>query len=221
MGLIREEAPSAVERRVRDLVLEHVRRVCEAVREMVLTIESYTSMNSGGVLLHLAKTKQMEGEADDYRRSIYEYLAKASIAILNREDWIRMSMDLDKVADLAYSVAYRASVACDKGWFPPAEVVASLNELAETTLQLCEKLKEAFFIYSFNVERSLAICRDIEKAEEEVDKLHRDLNMRILEVTTLPLTLLLRDICERMEEMSDTIVDAVQDLRLIALYRVG
>ncbi|MEM4700148.1 MAG: DUF47 family protein [Candidatus Nezhaarchaeales archaeon] len=221
MSLIREEAASAVERKVRDLVLEHVRRVCEAVRGMVLTIESYTSMNPRAVLLHLAKTKQMEGEADDCRRNIYEYLAKASVAILNREDWIRMSIDLDKVADLAYSTAYRASIACDKGWFPPAEIVAGLNELAETTLQLCERLKEAFFVYSFNVERALAICKDIEKAEEEIDRLHRDLDMKILEVTTPPLTLLLRDVCERMEEMSDTIMDAVQDLRLIALYRIG
>ncbi|MCX8205024.1 MAG: DUF47 family protein [Candidatus Nezhaarchaeota archaeon] len=221
MSLIREEAPSTIERRVRDLVLEHVRRVCEAVREMVLTLESYTSMSSREVLLHLSRTKQMEGEADDYRRNVYEYLAKASAAILNREDWIRLSMDLDKVADLAYSVAYRVSMACDRGWFPPSEVVAKINELAETTLQLCEKLKEALFVYSFNVERALAICRDIEKGEEEVDKLHRDLSTKILEVVPLPLTLLLKDVCERMESMSDTIMDAVQDLRLIALYRVG
>lgn len=221
MGLIREETPPIVERRVRDLVLEHVRRVSEAVRGMVLTIESYTSANSREVLLHLSRTKQMEGEADDFRRDIYEYLAKASIAILNREDWIRLSMDLDKVADLAYSVAYRVSIACDKGWLPPAEIAAGLNELAETTLQLCERLKEAFFVYSFNAERALAVCNDIERGEEEVDRLHRDLDMKILEATSPPLTLVLRDVCERMESISDTIMDAVQDLRLIALYRAG
>ncbi|RLF08997.1 MAG: hypothetical protein DRJ69_05455 [Thermoprotei archaeon] len=214
------EPVSVVERRVRDLILEHTRRVCEAVRGMVLTIESYTSMDSRGVALHLKRTKQMEGEADDYRRNIYEFLARASPALLNREDWLRLSIDLDKMADLAYSVAYRVSIACDKGWFPPREVVSKLGELAEATLQLCEKLKEALFTYTFNVERALAVCKEIELGEEEIDRMHRDLEMKILEVgAPLPLTMLLRDVCERMESVSDFIIDAVQDLRLIAFYR--
>jgi len=46
--------------------------------------------------------------------------------------------------------------------------------------------------------------------------------MKILEVAApLPLTLLLRDVCERMESISDLIIDAVQDLRLLAFYRAG
>jgi len=215
-----EPAPPLIERKVRDLVLEHVRRVCEAVRNMVLTIESYVSMDQRGVALHLTRTKQMEGEADDYRRNIYEYLAKASPALLNREDWVRLSIDLDKMADLAYSVAYRISIACDKAWFPPSEVVSKLGEMAEATLQLCEKLKEALFTYTFNVEHALNVCREIEGMEEDIDRIHRDLAMMILEVAApLPLTLLLRDICERMESISDFILDAVQDLRLLAFYR--
>lgn len=215
-------ASSSVERRVRDLILEHSRRVCEAVRGMVLTIEGYVSMDSGRVALHLTQTKQAEGEADDYRRSAYEYLAKASPALLNREDWLRLSIDLDKIADLAYAVAYRVSIACDKGWFPPPVIMSRLSELAEATLQLCEKLKEALFTYSFNVERALIVCSEIEKGEEEVDRLHRDLEMKILELAApLPLTLLLRDFCERIETISDLIIDAVQDLRLLAFYRAG
>ncbi|PCN50593.1 hypothetical protein B6U99_03545 [Candidatus Geothermarchaeota archaeon ex4572_27] len=172
-----EPALTVVERKVRDLVLEHVRRVCEAVRNMVLTIESYLAGDSRGVTLYLARTRQMEGEADDYRRNVYEFLARTSPALLNREDWVRLSIDLDKVADLAYSVAYRVSIACEKGWSPPREVASKLGEMAEAGLQLCEKLKEALFTYAYNAERA------------------------------------------RIENMSDLILDAVQDLRLIAFHR--
>jgi len=215
-----EHAPTVVERKVRDLVLEHVRRVSEAVRGMVLTIEGYLAGDSRSVALYLSRTKQMESEADDYRRNVYEYLARASPALLNREDWVRLSIDLDKVADLAYSVAYRVSIACEKGWLPPVEVASKLSEMAEASLQLCEQLKEALFTYAYNAERALNVCREIESEEEAVDRLHRDLEMKILEVSApLPLTLLLRDVSERIENLSDLILDAVQDLRLIAFHR--
>lgn len=217
-----EATPSTAERRIRDLILEHARRVSEAVRCMVLTIESYTSIDSGGVALHASQTKLMEDEAESCKRNVYEYIAKSSPALMNREDWLRLSIDLDEVADLAYSVAYRVSIACDKGWFPPKDVGLRMRELAESTLQLCEKLKEALFTYTFNVERALAICEEAERGEVEVDRVHRDLEMKILEVAApLPLTLLLRDVCERMESASDRIIDAVQDLKLLALYRAS
>lgn len=214
-------SPSIAERRVRDLVLEHARRVGEATRNMVLTVESYIYRNSGEVRMYHDRTKQMEKEADEYRRNIYEHLAKASPTLLNKEDWLRLSINLDKIADLAYAASYRASIACEKKWNPSNEVALKMRDMAEAALKLCEKLKEALFTFTFNVEKALNVCIEAEKMEEDVDRIHRDLEMAILESSfSLPVTLVLRSLCERMEEMSDLIIDAIQDLRLLASFRM-
>lgn len=213
---------SAVERRVYELIYEHSRNAHEAFRLLTLAVDSYLSREVGETRKYADQIKSIEVKADDLKRSIYEYLAKAAPGLLYREEWLRLLFDLDRIIDVSDGVAVRVSIASEKGWLPPENVATALKELTEATLQICEKLKEAVHTFAFNAERALAVCHDIEVHEEGIDKLHRSLSSLILEAhMSIPLTLILRDITERIESVSDLVIDAVEDLRVLSLRRVA
>lgn len=212
---------STVERKAYELLYEHLRSAYEAFRLLSLAVDSYLSGKVDEVNEYANKVKNIETKANDLKRSIYEYLAKAAPGLLYREEWLRFLFDLDRMIDVSDGLAVRVAIAASKGWLPPENIATALRELIEVTLHICEKLKEVFHTFAFNAERALTLCRDIEVQEEGIDRLHRRLSSLILEAhMSIPLTLILRDIAERIENVSDLVVDAVEDLRVLSLRRI-
>jgi uncharacterized protein Yka (UPF0111/DUF47 family) len=89
--------------------------------------------------------------------------------------------------------------------------------LAEAVLITISKLRETVFTLKYGPTKTLEKAREVNVAENRVDDLYRDLEIRVLNVNLeLPVLLHLRDIIQLLEDAADKAEDASDAARILA-----
>lgn len=204
------------ERDVEQLIGEHIGYVKECVSVLVELFESYLSGQESYSTLS-KKIHHLEHEADKTRRKIEQKMHEGAFLAMFREDFIRLSEAIDRIANKAESVA--DSLTLEKPDFP--------KEWHEEILQLC-KMSSATFapfldirdLLDDSLENILEIAGKIEDAEQYVDKIEWRLLEKVFESDLdLAHKLQLRDFVKRIAAISDLAEDASDVLEILVIKR--
>ena len=80
------------------------------------------------------------------------------------------------------------------------------------------KLREAMMSLGFNSEKSIGFTREIDELERKVDTIHVQVEMDIITSgAPFPIIIMLKDTINQLEELVDTVRDASDLIRIIAL----
>jgi len=157
-------------------------------------------------------------EAKNVKRQIEEEITKVFAILPNREDFLRLSDQIDKMADLSEGTAFRvlsfvkAQLKADK------DILEKINELGNLVLKVVTKLREALLVVTLDAETFNARIKETEKAEKDVDEFYRNLSVTILQrnLKIAPM-LLIREIASMLEDISDEAESAANTLRALSL----
>lgn len=222
MSLPPEGMGTVADQKILSLIQDHVRKIGEQIKELIVAIDKFSNRSKEEAKIIYGRLRKLDLEAEDLKKQLYEYISKVGLGMIYREDWVRLAINLDSMSDYIIAAAYRIYLSSEKEMFPPAEIADDLRKLAEGVLFTYDALRDSIFAYCINVKRAVELCDKIDIEEEKVDEIRRRLDLKIAE-SNIPVGVMLqlRDIVYSMENAVDYMKKAGDDLRIIALHRVG
>ncbi|MDH5811189.1 MAG: DUF47 family protein [Candidatus Methanomethylicaceae archaeon] len=211
-----------VYRKSLDLITEHARKVQDSVRLMVESFTKFSTSQRSELKSIYEKVSVVEEDADKIKRELIEQLTKSAPAFLYREDFIRLVIRVDEVAELAQSISRQLSRISDNNWLPSPSIGELFERLSGEVLTEYERLRDAILILPMNPKRAIELVVSVHEAESKVDSSYYDADFKLLmEVKRIEQLLVYRDLLRLLEDMADLIEDASDDLRVLALHRVA
>ncbi|MBS7638837.1 DUF47 family protein [Candidatus Bathyarchaeota archaeon] len=209
------------ERTLRNLVMicqDHSRLVVEIYRKMLQMIDDLVK----GELERLGNTmdevESLHAKALEVRMNVMRELHETGGVLINREEFYRLISKSSELTDYIEEICVRIYQIGERRWRIPKNVGEGLMRLAEATFQALTKLRESLISLGFNPERATVLAKDVDEIERNVDSIYRDLSIMIITSDMgLPLLLILKDIAEELEFLTDAAKDEADIIRILAL----
>ena len=206
------------EKETKDLIFQHfdaVKGAIEYLNKMLSTIFDNTEHNAKECSMNIHKK---EHEADILRRKILQIIEKGAFLPTMRGELLSFVEKVDGIADKVesvgdYYVLYSPLIT-------EVEYQKLLN-IGRISLEAFNKLVTAYKVLFTNFDETLVYCQEIEKLEEDVDKIEWDLKKALFEKKEeeLAMKILKKDFVNSLCDISDRIEDASDILEIMVVKR--
>ncbi len=164
------------------------------------------------------KVVSLKEEATNLKRSLAEALISAGAILFSREDFLRLAVPLTEMCDRTEGVAFRLKEISNRGEIPEKLVLEAVTNLSEGVLDCALKLRDVTYSLNFDISKVESLVTSVETSERLVDDLYRNAMVKLVySKTGTPVLLLMRDVLEMLEEISDKTEDAADASRMLAL----
>jgi len=148
---------------------------------------------------------------------VAQELAQIGAILISREDFLRFTNLANEIADFCEGIAFRLTEIMERGWKVPMDIKKSLARLADSMFETVSKLRETVMMLNYGAEKVSEKSREVEVAENLVDDLYRELEVKILNCELdIPVLLLLRDVLQHIEDAADKAEDVSDAARVLA-----
>ncbi|MEM0200350.1 MAG: phosphate transport regulator [Saccharolobus sp.] len=181
--------------------------------------------NNDSNLNYMQIYSKINGIKNDIENSKYrlgEYIFKIREGLLDKDIYVRILNNLEKISQNLDAAAYRLSVMLTKN-------LKIENSIGRLLIVICEKIIasithfiEALRLLSTNPKNALENARNVIKIEQEVDELYRSLELYLFEksVSNFLHIMLLKDVADRLEDSEDLLKSSADDITYIAYERM-
>nr|HDO80072.1 DUF47 family protein [Candidatus Bathyarchaeota archaeon] len=207
------------ERVIFDMMQEYIRNILLAVKEFGLALEDWMQGDMKAVEEKLARITEHAKNADKVKHDIIDELSLAA-TFLQREDFMRLALTVDKIADYTEGTCFRLSGI--RNWRPRGVMAEDIRNIVSTFTHAVEKLREAINILSEDPERALKAIEEVDADERLVDQIHRTIEQNLFELNVDHRTLIrLLNFVSHIEDAVDVTQEAAEALRIIAISMIG
>jgi len=211
------ETEERVKRRALNVCQDHLRKVMEITRKVPQIAESFAKGDKNAARQLFVEIRKSEEEVDSARRMVSRELAAIGAILISREDFLRFTNLTSEIADFCEGIAFRLVEILEKKWQVPKEIKDGLLKLSESVFETVSKLRETTMTLSYGSTKTLEKAREVEVAEQAVDDLYRDLEIKIISCRMeIPVLLLLRDVIQLLEDAADKAEDASDAARVLS-----
>ena len=208
------------DRTMRNLLMlcqDNARLIVEAFRK-ILAITDALVKKEGIAAGYTDDIKSIMKETSDIKTTLIKELHEIGGVLVSREDFFRLISTFGDMMDHINSIGQRLSAIEERGWAIPEGVAEQLTEVADLAFESLLKLREAMMSLGFNSEKSIGFTKEIDEIERQVDSLHVKVEMDIIgSDANIATIIMLKDTVNQMEELVDTVRDASDLIRIIAL----
>lgn len=153
----------------------------------------------------------IEHVGDDMTHAVLTRLNQTFITPFDREDIHRLATSLDDVLDFIYAAAERLTM------YKITSAPPAAHKLAQIIVQQTEELAKGVAHLEKN-DNVLQYCVEINRLENEADRVARDAIARLFEVEKDPISLIkLKELYEVLETATDKAEDAANVLETVVL----
>jgi predicted phosphate transport protein (TIGR00153 family) len=211
------ETEERVKRRALNVCQDHLRKVVEIARKIPQITDAFTKGDKNTTRQLFIEIRKLEEEVDTARRMVSRELAAIGAILISREDFLRFTNLTSEIADFCEGIAFRLVEILEKNWQVPKEIKDGLLKLSESVFETVSKLRETSMTLSYGSTKTLEKAREVEVAEQAVDDLYRDLEVKIISsAIEIPVLLLLRDVIQLLEDAADKAEDASDAARVLS-----
>jgi hypothetical protein len=211
------ETEQRVKRRALNICQEHLRKVLDVARKVPQMIEYFINNDK-------AKTKQLfneirasEDDVDNARRLVSRELAEIGAILISREDFLRFTNLASEIADFCEGIAFRLIEIMEHNWNVPMDIKKDLLKLSEASLDTVLKLRETMMVLTYGSSKAMEKAREVESAENLVDELYRDVEIKLISSKLdIPVLILLRDVLQLLEDSADKAEDAADTAQILS-----
>jgi uncharacterized protein len=148
---------------------------------------------------------------------VSQELAEIGAILIAREDFLRFTNLSSEIADFSEGIAYYLVEIMEHNWIISPDIKKDLLKLSLAVLDSVLKLRETMLVLTYGSQKTLERAKDVEIAERIVDELYRALTIKVLSSKLdVPVTFLLRDILQLLENSADKAEDAADAARVIS-----
>jgi predicted phosphate transport protein (TIGR00153 family) len=211
------ETEERVKQRALTICQDHLRKVVEITRKVPQLVDSFVKGDKIAVKQLHTEIRKAEEEVDIARRMVAQELAEIGAILISREDFLRFTNLANEIADFCEGIAFRLAEIMERGWKVPTDIKKSLAKLADSMFETVSKLRETVMTLNYGAEKVSEKSREVEVAENVVDDVYRELEVKILNSNLdIPALLLLRDVLQLIEDAADKAEDVSDAARILA-----
>jgi len=208
---------SIADRRLVEKYLEELRLLNEMIKSIYSVIIQADTIDKSALEQYIKDINAAKEEIELLKKDVLEYISKTSPTLYHREDWLRIATKIYNATDKAGGVIYRLEYIINKKWQIPIFIRKRLANLANNVIKIINELANAMrnMILGEKVYEKFKI---IDMLEKEADQEYRSIIFTVLEsnIATSSMLLLL-NIAEMLEDISDIIAMARDDMHIILL----
>jgi len=196
---------------------DEINRILNSVRDLSTLPALIIKANKSEVKQVLERIKNTEDEVEALRRKITREISEVGGLMMNRENLLNTAYTMDEIAGYITGIAFKISnikaVTLKK-----EKIEKDLSELIELAVDQIYKLNEIVRALGGNAIVAIDLAHEAQRIERAVDEKYRELTIKVLEeVTTTKELMLLKDVVEGIEEMSDKCLEVSDSFILLAL----
>jgi len=211
------ETEERVKRRALNVCQDHLRKVVDVTRKVPQMIDCFTKNDKDGAKQLFSEIRKGEDEVDKARRLVSQELAEIGAILFSREDFLRFTNLTSEIADFSEGIAFRLNEITNHNWSVPMDIKKELLKLSEAVLEAIVKLRETVMVLNYGAAKTMEKARDVEIAEQKVDEIYRQLEIRLLSSKMdFPALILLRDVLQLLEDSADKAEDAADAVRILS-----
>lgn len=195
---------------------DEINRILNAVRDLSTLPSLITKSDKSEIKQVIERIKNTEDEVEALRRKITREIADVGGLMMNRENLLNTAYTMDEIAGFISGIAFKLSN-IKAATLKKEKIEKDLSELIEQAVDQIYKLNEVVRALGGNPTVAIDLAHEAQKIEREIDEKYRELSIRVLEISTPKEMLLLKDVVEGIEEMSDKCLQVSDSFILLAL----
>lgn len=196
---------------------DEINRILNAVRDLSSLPALIIKADKSETKQVLERIKNTEDEVEALRRKITREIADVGGLMMNRENLLNTAYTMDEIAGYITGIAFKLSN-IKAATLKKEKIEEDLSELIELAVDQIYKLNEVVRALGGNATVAIDLAHEAQKIERAVDEKYRELTIRVLEEITITKELmLLKDVVEGIEEMSDRCLEVSDSFILLAL----
>ena len=203
-----------------EMIKVHAATANDVVKDLGFCIQASLMGNEQDVKVRFEELEQREREADSLRRKISEELAKGELEPAERNYAMRLTRQIDLVADFAHGAGRTLSFLSLANL--PDDIRMKIESMGSMTKQCAEGVRNCIVdLVDGDMEGTLKNIEVVEQTETEVDQYYTGVKGLLLKLNA-PLenpwqAIFLIDLLDSIEETTDRCEDACDQVRLIVV----
>jgi predicted phosphate transport protein (TIGR00153 family) len=214
MEFLKRRLSNSPELEIIERINEQSELCASAVEELVEAMKQVMSGNESEQ--YIKSVIQKETKSDELRRGIVERLAKGVLPPLQKEDLMRLTWQLDKVANWSKeSTAILILLTPEK---LPKELKNALITLGQLAKETAFTLNDVIVTLQTDHREALKACLEVERSESNVDTQYQK-TLKILTRSKLdPVSLVMsNELARNIENIGDSAEDTSDLVKIIAI----
>ena len=196
---------------------DEINRILNAARELATLPDLLMKKDKAGVKAVNEQISSIEEEVENLRRKITREVADVGGLIMNRENLLNTAYTMDEIAGYITGIAFKLSN-IKPATLKNAKLDGDISELIELAVDEVYKLNEIVRGLNTNAANAIELAQETQKIEREIDKKYRMAVVKALdEITNTKELMLVKDVIQGIEEMSDKCQQVSDSFILLAL----
>ena len=196
---------------------DEINRILNASRELATLTDSLMKKDKKGIKNTLEQISTIEEEVESLRRKITREVADVGGLIMNRENLLNTAYTMDEIAGYITGIAFKLSNV-KITTLKSSKLDKDIAELISLVVDEVYKLNEIIRSLNTNTANAIELAQETQTIEREIDIKYREATIKLLNEVKDPKELLLiKDVIEGIEEMSDKCQRVSDSFILLAL----
>jgi uncharacterized protein len=196
---------------------DEINRILNASRELGTLTESLMKKDKKAVKNTLEQISTIEEEVENLRRKITREVADVGGLIMNRENLLNTAYTMDEIAGYITGIAFKLSNV-NIATLKSSKLDKDISELISLVVDEVYKLNEIIRSLNTNTANAIELAQETQTIERQIDIKYREATIKLLDQVKDPKELLLiKDVIEGIEEMSDKCQKVSDSFILLAL----
>ena len=196
---------------------DEINRILNASRELATLTDSLMKKDKKGIKNTLEQISTIEEEVENLRRKITREVADVGGLIMNRENLLNTAYTMDEIAGYITGIAFKLSNV-KITTLKSSKLDKDIGELISLVVDEVYKLNEIIRSLNTNTANAIELAQETQTIEREIDIKYREATIKLLNEVKDPKELLLiKDVIEGIEEMSDKCQRVSDSFILLAL----
>jgi predicted phosphate transport protein (TIGR00153 family) len=196
---------------------DEINRILNASRELGTLTNSLMKKDKKAIKSTLEQISTIEEEVENLRRKITREVADVGGLIMNRENLLNTAYTMDEIAGYITGIAFKLSNV-KITTLKSSNLDKDIEELISLVVDEVYKLNEIIRSLNTNTANAIELAQETQTIEREIDIKYREATIKLLNEVKDPKELLLiKDVIEGIEEMSDKCQKVSDSFILLAL----
>jgi predicted phosphate transport protein (TIGR00153 family) len=196
---------------------DEINRILNASRELGTLTNSLMKKDKKAIKSTLEQISTIEEEVENLRRKITREVADVGGLIMNRENLLNTAYTMDEIAGYITGIAFKLSNV-KITTLKSSKLDKDIEELISLVVDEVYKLNEIIRSLNTNTANAIELAQETQTIEREIDIKYREATIKLLNEVKDPKELLLiKDVIEGIEEMSDKCQKVSDSFILLAL----
>ena len=215
--MYRGELEVQAKRKAIAVLQDEINRILNASRELATLTEALMKKDKKAIKNTLEQISTIEEEVENLRRKITREVADVGGLIMNRENLLNTAYTMDEIAGYITGIAFKLSNV-KITTLKSSKLDKDITELISLVVDEVYKLNEIIRSLNTNTANAIELAQETQTIEREIDIKYRDATIKLLNEVKDPKELLLiKDVIEGIEEMSDKCQRVSDSFILLAL----